>query len=200
MEQKGGELLEQLWEQMKMSLQKCERCGLCRTRTQAVWGVGNPQTRVLLVGEAPGKNEDEQGEPFVGRSGQLLDKMLAVVDLDRKRNIYITNIVKCRPPENRDPAPEEVAACLGYLREQTRILEPRIIVCLGRISATRIIDPGFKVTREHGQWVEKGGIHMMGTFHPAALLRNPGNKPAALADFLGLRDKIRQLCPEVYEL
>lgn len=120
MEQKGGELLEQLWEQMKMSLQKCERCGLCRTRTQAVWGVGNPQTRVLLVGEAPGKNEDEQGEPFVGRSGQLLDKMLAVVDLDRKRNIYITNIVKCRPPENRDPAPEEVAACLGYLREQTR--------------------------------------------------------------------------------
>ena len=108
MEQKGGELLEQLWEQMKMSLQKCERCDLCRTRTQAVWGVGNPQTRVLLVGEAPGKNEDEQGEPFVGRSGQLLDKMLAVVDLDRKRNIYITNIVKCRPPENRDPAPEEV--------------------------------------------------------------------------------------------
>lgn len=97
--------MEQLWEQMKMSLQKCERCGLCRTRTQAVWGVGNPQTRVLLVGEAPGKNEDEQGEPFVGRSGQLLDKMLAVVDLDRKRNIYITNIVKCRPPENRDPAP-----------------------------------------------------------------------------------------------
>ena len=113
-----------------------------------------------------------RGEPFVERSGQLLDKMLAVVDLDRKRNIYITNIVKCRPPENRDP-PEEVAACLGYLREQTRILEPRIIVCLGRISATRIIDPGFKVTREHGQWVEKGGIHMMGTFHPAALCAIP---------------------------
>lgn len=104
------------------------------------------------------------------------------------------------PPETGIRRPEEVAACLGYLREQTRILEPRIIVCLGRISATRIIAPGFKVTREHGQWVEKGGIHMMGTFHPAALLRNPGNKPAALADFLGLREKIRQLCPEVYEL
>ena len=103
--------MEQVWEQMKTGLQKCERCGLCRTRTQAVWGVGNPRTKVLLIGEAPGKNEDEQGEPFVGRSGQLLDKMLAVVDLDRKRNIYITNIVKCRPPENRDPAPEEVAAC-----------------------------------------------------------------------------------------
>ena len=136
----------------------------------------------------------------MGRSGQLLDKMLAVVDLDRNRNIYITNIVKCRPPENRDPAPEEVAACLDYLREQTRILAPKIIVCLGRISASRIIDPGFKVTREHGQWVEKGGIHMMGTFHPAALLRNPGNKPGALEDFLGLREKILQLCPEVYEL
>ena len=107
--------MEQVWEQMKTGLQKCERCGLCRTRTQAVWGVGNPRTKVLLIGEAPGKNEDEQGEPFVGRSGQLLDKMLAVVDLDRKRNIYITNIVKCRPPENRDPAPEEVAACLDYL-------------------------------------------------------------------------------------
>lgn len=192
--------MEQVWEQMKTGLQKCERCGLCRTRTQAVWGVGNPRTKVLLIGEAPGKNEDEQGEPFVGRSGQLLDKMLAVVDLDRKRNIYITNIVKCRPPENRDPAPEEVAACLDYLREQTRILAPKIIVCLGRISAARIIDPGFKVTKQHGQWVEKGGIHMMGTFHPAALLRNPGNKPGALEDFLGLRGKIRQLCPEVYEL
>ncbi|MDD3193736.1 MAG: uracil-DNA glycosylase [Oscillospiraceae bacterium] len=192
--------MEELWNQMKADLQKCERCGLCRTRTQAVWGVGNPQTKVLFIGEAPGKNEDEQGEPFVGRSGQLLDKMLAVVDLDRKKNIYITNIVKCRPPENRDPLPEEVAACLGYLREQTRLLAPKIIVCLGRISATRIMDPAFKVTKEHGQWMEKGGIHMMGTFHPAALLRNSGNKPAALEDLLGLREKIRALCPEVYEL
>ncbi len=192
--------MEQGWKQMKDSLQRCERCGLCRTRTQAVWGVGNPRTKVLLIGEAPGRMEDEQGEPFVGRSGQLLDKMLAVVDLDRKKNIYITNIVKCRPPENRDPSPEEIAACLDYLREQTRILSPKIIVCLGRVSATRIIDPAFKVTQEHGRWVEKGGIHMMGTFHPAALLRSPANKPAALEDFLGLRDKIRQLCPEVYEL
>ncbi len=192
--------MEQGWKQMKDSLQRCERCGLCRTRTQAVWGVGNPRTKVLLIGEAPGRMEDEQGEPFVGRSGQLLDKMLEYAGLSRKKNIYITNIVKCRPPENRDPSPEEIAACLDYLREQTRILSPKIIVCLGRVSATRIIDPAFKVTQEHGRWVEKGGIHMMGTFHPAALLRSPANKPAALEDFLGLRDKIRQLCPEVYEL
>ncbi len=192
--------MEQKWEQMKDGLQLCERCGLCRTRIQAVWGVGNPKSQVLLIGEAPGRMEDEQGEPFVGRSGQLLDKMLAVVDLDRRKNIYITNIVKCRPPENRDPAPEEVAACLDYLREQVRILLPKIIVCLGRVSATRLIDPEFRVTKEHGRWVEKDGVQMMGTFHPAALLRNPGSKPAALEDLLGLREKIRQLCPEVYEL
>ncbi len=192
--------MEEKWEQMKEGLQQCERCGLCRTRTQAVWGVGNPKSQVLLVGEAPGRMEDEQGEPFVGRSGQLLDKMLAVVDLDRRKNIYITNIVKCRPPENRDPAPEEVAACLDYLREQVRILSPKIIVCLGRVSATRLIDPEFRVTKEHGRWVEKDGVQMMGTFHPAALLRNPGSKPAALEDLLGLREKIRQLCPQVYEV
>ena len=129
--------MEQVWEQMKTGLQKCERCGLCRTRTQAVWGVGNPRTKVLLIGEAPGKNEDEQGEPFVGRSGQLLDKMLAVVDLDRKRNIYITNIVKCRPPENRDPAPEEVAACLDYLREHTTEFWPRKLLSAWAESALR---------------------------------------------------------------
>ena len=196
---KGGEFLDQQWENRKAQLQSCQRCGLCRTRIQAVWGVGNPKSKVLLIGEAPGKNEDEQGEPFVGRSGQLLDKMLAAVDLSRQKNIYITNIVKCRPPENRDPQPDEVAACMDYLREQTRLIAPKIIVCLGRISATRIIDPNFKVTRQHGQWVEKNGIHIMGTFHPAALLRNPGNKPGALMDFLSLREKIRQLCPEVYE-
>lgn len=188
------------WEEMRVELQSCQKCSLCATRAQAVWGVGNPQTKVLFIGEAPGKNEDEQGEPFVGRSGQLLDKMLSVVDLSRQKNIYITNIVKCRPPENRDPMPEEVAACIGYLREQTKILAPKIIVCLGRVSATRIIDPNFKVTKEHGQWIEKGGIHMMGTFHPAALLRNPNNKPAALEDLLALQQKILELCPEVYAL
>ena len=189
-----------LWQKMAEDLQKCEKCGLCKTRTQAVWGVGNPETKVLFIGEAPGKNEDEQGEPFVGRSGQLLDKMLQVIGLDRKKNIYITNIVKCRPPENRDPHPKESAACIEHLREQTRLLAPKIIVCLGRISATRIIDPNFKVTRQHGQFIEKGGILMMGTFHPAALLRNPNQKPAAMEDLLALRDKIREVCPEVYEL
>ena len=131
--------MEQVWEQMKTGLQKCERCGLCLTRTQAVWGVGNPRTKVLLIGEAPGKNEDEQGEPFVGRSGQLLDKMLAAIDLDRNKNIYIANIVKCRPPKNRDPLPEEQEACIDWLRNQVMIMRPKIIVCLGRIAAMKLI-------------------------------------------------------------
>ena len=188
------------WEKLKSECLACRRCALCETRTNVVFGVGPENAEVLFIGEAPGKNEDEQGEPFVGRSGQLLDKMLQVIGLDRKKNIYITNIVKCRPPENRDPHPEESAACIEHLREQTRLLAPKIIVCLGRISATRIIDPNFKVTRQHGQFIEKGGILMMGTFHPAALLRNPNQKPAAMEDLLALRDKIREVCPEVYEL
>lgn len=187
------------WEALEHDCLSCRECSLWETRTNVVFGVGSRRAEVLFIGEGPGANEDAQGEPFVGRAGHLLDDMLEIIGLQRE-DVYIANIVKCRPPENRDPAPEEVAACLDYLREQTRILAPKIIVCLGRISATRIIDPGFKVTKQHGQWVEKGGIHMMGTFHPAALLRNPGNKPGALEDFLGLREKIRQLCPEVYEL
>ena len=187
------------WEALRQECLNCHACTLADTRQNVVFGVGRPDAEVMFIGEAPGANEDMQGEPFVGRGGKLLDDMLHMIGLDRSR-VYITNSIKCRPPENRDPAPEEVAACLDYLREQTKILAPKIIVCLGRISASRIIDPGFKVTREHGQWVEKGGIHMMGTFHPAALLRNPGNKPGALEDFLGLREKILQLCPEVYEL
>ena len=187
------------WEALEHDCKNCRECSLWETRTNVVFGVGNQNAEVLFIGEGPGANEDAQGVPFVGRAGHLLDDMLEIIGLKRD-DVYIANIVKCRPPENRDPAPEEVAACLDYLREQTRILAPKIIVCLGRISAMRIIDPGFKVTKQHGQWVEKGGIHMMGTFHPAALLRNPGNKPGALEDFLGLREKIRQLCPEVYEL
>ena len=109
-------------------------------------------------------------------------------------------MVKCRPPQNRDPLPAEQDMCIGWLREQTRLLKPKIIVCLGRISATRIISPDFKVTKQHGQFIEKNGTLMMGTFHPAALLRNPNQKPAALEDFVALRDKIMEVCPETYEM
>lgn len=186
------------WEELTAACMGCTACPLAKTRTNVVFGVGNPQAEVLFIGEGPGENEDIQGEPFVGRGGQLLDKYLDAIGLSRKSNIYIANMVKCRPPQNRDPLPEEMEACIDYLRSQTLLIRPKIVVCLGRISAIRIIKPDFKVTREHGQWIEKNGIFFMGTFHPAALLRNPGSKPAAFEDFLALRDKILELCPQVY--
>ena len=182
-----------LWQKMAEDLQKCEKCGLCKTRTQAVWGVGNPETKVLFIGEAPGKNEDEQGEPFVGRSGQLLDKMLQVIGLDRKKNIYITNIVKCRPPENRDPLETEQDACIGYLRNQVALIRPKIIVCLGRVAAKRIIREDYRITREHGQWVEKNGVWMTAFYHPSALLRDVSKRPEAFDDLISLRNKCREL-------
>ena len=188
------------WEQLKKDCMGCTKCPLAATRTKLVFGVGNENAKVLFIGEGPGANEDLQGEPFVGRGGQLLDKFLAAVDLDRKKNIYIANMVKCRPPQNRDPSPEEQNECIGWLREQTRLLKPKIIVCLGRISATRLISPDFKVTKQHGQFFDKNGTLMMGTFHPAALLRNPNQKPEALEDFIALREKIMEVCPETYEI
>lgn len=188
------------WEQLKNDCMGCTKCPLAATRTKLVFGVGNENAKVLFIGEGPGANEDLQGEPFVGRGGQLLDKFLAAVDLDRKKNIYIANMVKCRPPQNRDPSPEEQNECIGWLREQTRLLKPKIIVCLGRISATRLISPDFKVTKQHGQFIDKNGTLMMGTFHPAALLRNPNQKPEALEDFVKLREKIMEVCPETYDI
>ena len=152
-----------------------------------VFGVGNPHADILFVGEGPGENEDLQGEPFVGRAGQLLDKMLAAVDLDRNRDIYITNIVKCRPPKNRDPKPEEQEACINWLRSQVSMMKPKIIVCLGRIAAMKLMKPDIKITKEHGQFFKKGNLLMMATLHPAALLRNPSSKPGAFEDFLKLR-------------
>ena len=181
------------FEELRENCLNCRRCGLCETRTNVVVGVGNPRSKVMFIGEGPGENEDLQGEPFVGRGGQLLDKMLAAVDLDRKTNVYIANIVKCRPPKNRDPLPEEQEACIGWLRNQVALIRPKIIVCLGRIAAMRIIKPDMKITREHGQFFEKNGILMMATLHPAALLRNPNQKPAAFEDFLKLREKIDEL-------
>ena len=129
----------------------------------------------------------------MGRSGQLMDKMLEYAGLSRKKNIYIANMVKCRPPQNRDPAPGEIEACIGWLRNQVAILRPAIIVCIGRVAAVSLIQKDFKVTKQHGQFIEKNGVLMMGTFHPAALLRNPVSKPAAMEDLLGLAAKAKEL-------
>lgn len=181
------------WEELKKDCMGCEQCDLCKTRTNLVFGDGNKNAEVLFIGEGPGEQEDLQGKPFVGRSGQLLDKMMLAVGLDRSK-IFIANIVKCRPPKNRDPLPEEQEKCIVWLREQVRIMQPKIIVCLGRISGMKIIKPDLKITKEHGQWFEKGGVLMMAMLHPAAILRNPNNKPEAFNDFLILRDKILEIC------
>ena len=193
-----GNFMYSTWEELKNACASCEKCELCKTRHNVVVGVGSENAEVMFIGEGPGENEDLQGEPFVGRAGKLLDKMLTAVDLDRNKNIYIANIVKCRPPQNRDPKPEEQEQCIEWLRAQVKMINPKIIVCLGRIAAGRIIKSDIKITKEHGQWFEKGGIQMMAMLHPAAVLRDPRRKPEAFDDFLKLRDKIKEICDHTY--
>lgn len=180
------------FENLKSKCLSCEKCSLHSTRHHVVFGVGNENAKIMFVGEGPGEQEDIQGFPFVGKSGQLLDKYLSLIDLDRNTNIYIANIVKCRPPMNRDPKPEEQDICIEYLRQQVKLIKPRIIVCLGRIAAQKLISPDFRVTSQHGQFIERSGILFMGTFHPSALLRTESNKPLALEDFQALREKIKE--------
>lgn len=187
------------WDKLIEACNSCTKCGLCENRTNVVVGVGNPNAKIMFIGEGPGEQEDLQGEPFVGRAGQLLDKMLKAVDLDRHSNIYIGNIVKCRPPKNRDPKPEEQDICINWLRNQVKLIKPEIIVCLGRISAAKIIKENIRITKEHGMFFKKGNVLMMPMLHPAAILRNPNLKPEAFSDFLILREKIKEVCPEVYE-
>ena len=186
------------WDELERQCRHCEKCALAATRTNVVFGAGVRDAEVMFIGEGPGENEDLTGEPFVGRGGKLLDDMLEIIDLSRKKNIYIANMVKCRPPQNRDPLNEEQEACIGYLRNQVALIRPKIIVCLGRISAMKLIRPDFKITREHGQWFEKAGIHMTAIYHPAALLRDPGKRPDTFADLRELQRKIREVCTHTY--
>jgi DNA polymerase len=179
--------------ELKSKCLECNKCPLCKTRNNVVFGVGNENAKIMFIGEGPGENEDLKGEPFVGRAGQLLDKMLNYIELDRNENIYIANIIKCRPPNNRDPLPEEQDSCIPWLYEQISLIKPKIIVCLGRIAAMRFIKPDIKITKEHGIFQEKEGIEYMATLHPAALLRNPRNKPEAFQDFLNLREKLKEI-------
>ena len=183
------------WEELERRCLSCQKCALADTRTNVVFGKGPRDAKILFIGEGPGENEDLQGEPFVGRGGQLLDEMLGLVGLSREKNFYITNIVKCRPPKNRDPLNTEQDACIGYLWEQMELIQPKIVVCLGRIAAMRLIKPDYRITKEHGQWVEKDGVLYTAIYHPAALLRDPTKKPDTFADLRGIRAKIRELCP-----
>jgi uracil-DNA glycosylase family 4 len=187
------------WMELERQCTECQKCALAETRTNVVFGVGSKEAKVLFIGEGPGEQEDLKGEPFVGRAGKLLDDMLALIHLNRK-NIYIANMVKCRPPKNRDPRPEEQEACLPWLRNQVALLQPEIIVCLGRIAAMRIINPNFKITKEHGIWFEKNGCQVMALYHPAALLRDPNRRPETFEDLKKLEKKIQALCPETFSL
>ena len=186
------------WETLKNDCLKCTKCRLCETRTNVVFGYGNPLAEVMFIGEGPGEQEDLQGKPFVGRSGKLLDKMLAEIGLSREENIYIANIVKCRPPKNRDPLPEEQEMCIDWLRNQTALLKPKIIVAVGRIAAMKIIDENIKITKDHGKFYKKKNILFMPTIHPAAVLRNPKQKVLVEEDFLNLKQKIEEICTSTY--
>lgn len=186
------------WEELKENCLNCRKCSLCEVRSNVVFGVGNPCAKVMFIGEGPGRNEDLQGEPFVGKAGQLLDKMLAAVDLDRKTNVYIANIVKCRPPHNRDPQFAEQKCCSEWLQRQIELVDPVLIVCLGRIAATALIKDPFRITREHGQWFDVNGRRYMAIYHPSALLRDPSKRPETFVDLKTLQREIYARCPEVY--
>ena len=186
------------WEALERTCMSCQRCALADTRHNVVFGVGPRDAEVMCIGEGPGENEDLQGEPFVGRAGKLLDDMLELIDLDRKTNVYIANIVKCRPPQNRDPLNTEQDACIGYLRNQVALIRPKIIVCLGRVAAMRLIREDFKISREHGQWFEKAGVQMTALYHPAAILRDPSKRPDTFQDLKSLQAKVREVCVHTY--
>jgi len=186
------------WESLEHTCNECRKCPLADGRTNMVFGVGPRNAQVMCIGEGPGEQEDLKGEPFVGRAGKLLDDMLELIDLDRKTNVYIANIVKCRPPQNRDPLNTEQDACIGYLRNQVALIRPKIIICLGRIAAMRLIREDFKITKEHGQWVEKAGIHMTAVYHPAAILRDPSKRPETFDDLKAIQQKIREVCDRTY--
>lgn len=180
------------WQSLEAQCLQCKGCGLCETRTNVVFGVGKKDADVMFIGEGPGEQEDLKGEPFVGPAGKLLDDMMSIIDLDR-RNSYIANIVKCRPPMNRDPKEEEQNACIDYLRNQVALIQPKIIVCLGRIAAMKIIRPDFRITREHGTWIERNGIWMTAIYHPSALLRDLNKRPETFEDLLSIRQKILEV-------
>jgi DNA polymerase len=183
------------WEAVRAEVLRCTRCGLHAGRTQGVFGVGNPQAEWMVIGEAPGAEEDRRGEPFVGRAGQLLDAMLRAIGLSRAQNVYIANVLKSRPPNNRDPRPEEVAACLPYLRRQIELVRPRLLLAVGRIAAQNLLATEESLSRLRGRVHRFGELNtpLVVTYHPAYLLRNPADKRKAWEDLKFARSVFRQL-------
>lgn len=180
------------WQELEQRCFRCTNCELCKGRHNVVFGVGNKHADIMFIGEGPGEQEDLQGEPFVGPAGKLLDDMMSIIDLDRTK-VYIANIVKCRPPYNRDPQENEEKACIDYLWEQIFLIQPKLIICLGRIAARQIIYPDYKITRDHGQWIHRDNIWYTAIYHPSALLRDLSKRPDTFEDLLFIRNKMREL-------
>ena len=180
------------WQELEQKCQGCQGCVLCETRHNVVFGVGKKDADIMFVGEGPGEQEDLQGEPFVGPAGKLLDDMLSIIDIDRTK-CYIANIVKCRPPRNRDPQETEQDACIGYLRNQFALVRPKVVVCLGRIAARRLIDTNYRITKEHGTWVCRQNTWFTAIYHPSALLRDPTRRPETFDDLISIRAKLQEL-------
>ena len=180
------------WAELYEQIEGCEKCRLCEGRSRVVPGEGDPHARLMFIGEGPGQEEDRQGRPFVGRSGELLTRMIHAIGMERSE-VYICNVVKCRPPQNRNPEPDEAAACLGYLRAQFALVRPRVVVLLGKIACQYTIRDQVFITRDHGRWYEQKGVWFMPTFHPSALLRDPAKKRDAWEDFQKIRDKLNEL-------
>lgn len=185
------------WPELEEKCKSCKRCALCETRHNVVFGVGRRDAEVMLIGEGPGEQEDLKGEPFVGRAGLLLDDMLECIDLDRSM-VYMANMIKCRPPRNRDPLQLEQEACAEWLQNQLELIKPKIIICVGRIAATAIIKPDFKITREHGQWFERDGVRYTAIYHPSALLRDPTRRPETFVDLKAIQQAIKDCCENTY--
>ena len=182
------------WTDLENSCKNCTKGPLYETRTNVVFGTGVQNAEIMLIGEGPGESEDLQGEPFVGKAGQLLDDMLKIIGLDRKTNVYIANIVKCRPPKNRDPLYNEQEACMDWLRKQYALVRPKVVICLGRIAAAALIHPDFKITKEHGQWFDKDGVKFTAIYHPSALLRDESKRPETFVDLKNIQQTVKSLC------
>ncbi len=188
----GERVMMVSWSGLMDELAHCQKCPLAGQRHCVVPGEGNPNARLMLIGEGPGAEEDRSGRPFVGRAGELLTKMLKAIGLSREE-VYICNVVKCRPPGNRTPDPQEAAACLPYLRAQVALVRPQVILLLGATAGRYTLDPELRITRDRGRWTERKGVWMMPTFHPAALLRNESLKRAAWQDLQTVREKLDEL-------
>lgn len=187
------------WELFEKQVEECRLCGLCRNIHHKVPGQGDRNSPLMLIGEGPGRDEDEQGLAFVGAAGQLLTRMLEAIRLPRDR-VYICNVVKCRPPQNRIPTPEEAEACRMHLRMQTYLVRPKVIVLLGATAAKAVLGPETRITRVRGVWTERKGVWILPTYHPSALLRDESKKPEAWEDMKSLRAKLQELglYPDIY--